>query len=163
MDKSTSNDLYDLVSDFDVAMLVTYGSDGIHARPMTIARLDVEMHAAYLLTDVNSVKIDEIHANPHALLTFQAPGKFASVSGELAVIHDRALVEAMWKEAWKLWFPGGMTDPSLALLKFAAHEGEFWDNTGMKALKFVYSSAKAYIAGKRPEVDKERHSKVTLK
>lgn len=55
MDKSMSTDLYDLVSDFDVAMLVTHGTEGIHARPMTIARLDKGMCNAYLVTDVSAL------------------------------------------------------------------------------------------------------------
>jgi hypothetical protein len=33
----------------------------------------------------------------------------------------------------------------------------------MQALKYVYSAAKAYISGTRPEPDKEQHSKVVLK
>lgn len=163
MDKSANKDLYDLVSDFEVAMLVTHNASALHARPMAIARLDVGSCTTYLITDINSVKVDEIKANPHALLTFQSPRKFASVNGELTIVQDRELIESMWKEIWKVWFPLGKTDPSIAILKFTAHEGEFWDNAGMQALKYVYSAAKAFIAGTRPEVDKERHSKVTLK
>lgn len=162
MDKSTSSNLYDLVSDFDVAMLVTHSPRGMHARPMAIARLDVGMCTAYLVTDINSVKVDEINANPHALLTFQGARRFASVSGELAIVTDCELIEVMWKEIWKVWFPHGKTDPNIALLKFTAHEGEFWDNAGIQALKFVYSAAKAYIVGKRPEQDPEQHAKVAI-
>jgi general stress protein 26 len=47
-------------------MLVTHGSEGIHARPMAIAHLDAEMYAAYLVSDINSVKVDEINANPNS-------------------------------------------------------------------------------------------------
>lgn len=69
----------------------------------------------------------------------------------------------MWKEVWKVWFPKGKSDPNIAILKFTAHEGEFWDNAGMQALKYVYSAAKAYISGARPKPDKEQHSKVVIK
>ena len=163
MDKTTSKNLYDLLSDFDNAMLVTHGAKDIHARPMAIARLDIDMCTAYLLTDINSVKVDEINANHHALLTFQGARKYASVSGELTVVHDRELIQKMWKEAWTVWFPLGKTDPSIALLKFTAHEGEYWDNAGVQALKFIYSAAKAYIAGERPKMNKEQHDTVILK
>ena len=163
MDKSTSKDLFDLVSEFDVAMLVTHSANGIHARPMAIARLDVGMCTTYFVTDINSIKVDEINSNPHALVTFQGARKYASVSGELAVLKDRELIEGMWKEIWKVWFPNGKSDPNIAILKFTAHAGEFWDNAGMQALKYVYSAAKAYISGTRPEPDKEQHSKVIIK
>jgi general stress protein 26 len=162
MDKSTGKNLFDLVSEFDVAMLVTHGSRGIHARPMAIARLDVELCVTYFVTDINSIKVDEINANHHALVTFQGLGKYASVSGELTILQDRELIEGMWKEVWKVWFPNGKSDPNIAVLKFSAHEGEFWDNAGMQALKYVYSAAKAYLSGVRPEPDEGQHSKILI-
>jgi general stress protein 26 len=153
--------LYELVNDFDVAMLVTHTANTIHARPMAIASL-VDGLGAYLLTDINSLKVDEISANPDAVLTFQSARKFASVRGELTVLGDRQLIEKMWKEAWKIWFPNGKSDPNIALLKFTAHEGEFWDNAGMQGLKYLYDVAKAYVAGETPKTDGAQHAKVTL-
>ena len=155
------NNLYGVVSDFDVAMLVTHTADAIHARPMTIARLDEDM-GAYLVSDIRSLKIDEISVNPQALLTFQGARKFASVRGELAVVHDRQLMDAVWKEVWKVWFPQGKSDPNIALLRFSAHEGEFWDNAGMQGLKYVYDAAKAYVAGETLKTDDTQHAKVRL-
>ena len=156
-----TNNLHDVVNSFDVAMLVTHGADGIHARPMTVARLDENM-SIYLMTDLNSVKVNEIHANPNAILTFQSSRKFASLSGKLDVVSDRPLIESMWKELWKVWFPKGKTDPSITLLKFTACKGEFWDNAGMQGLKFIYDATKALAAGERPEPDREQHAKVGL-
>ncbi len=161
MDKAKENNLYDVVKDFDEAMLVTYSTRGIHARPMAIARLNEGM-GAYLLTDLNSVKVEEINVNPHALLTFQSARKFATVSGELTIVSDRALIETLWKDIWKIWFPLGKSDPNIALLKFTANEGEFWDNAGIQGIKYVYSAAKAYVAGERPKSDAQQHSKVNL-
>ena len=153
--------LYDVVNDFDVAMLVTNTADGIHARPMTVARLDDDL-GAYLVTDINSIKVDEISNDSHAVLTFQSNRKFASVRGELTVLSDRSMIEKMWKESWKLWFPEGKSDPKIALLKFTAHEGEYWDNAGMQGLKYIYQAAKAYVAGEMPEADDGQNAKVTL-
>lgn len=155
------NHLHDLVDDFDVAMLVTHAADGIHARPMAIARLD-EGVGAYLVTGINSLKVDEINANPHAVLTFQSAKKFASVRGVLALSPDPALIEKMWKEAWKVWFPAGKTDPNIALLKFTAQDGEYWDSAGMQGLKFVYDVARAYVSGETPKSDEAQHAKVQL-
>jgi len=159
MDKIKENNLYDVVKDFDETMLVTHSTRGIHARPMAIARLDASM-MAYLLTD--SIKVEEIRANPQALLTFQSARKFATVSGELTVDDDRALIETLWKEIWKVWFPIGKSDPNIALLKFTPSEGEFWDNAGIQGLKYVYAAAKAYVAGERPKPDAKQHSKVNM-
>jgi len=161
MDKIKADNLYDVIKDFDEAMLVTHSARGIHARPMAIARLDDSI-MAYLLTDLNSIKVEEIRINPHALLTFQSARKFATVSGELTISDDRVLIEALWKEVWKVWFPIGKSDPNIALLKFTPSEGEFWDNAGIQGLKYVYAAAKAYVAGERPKPDAEQHSKVNM-
>ena len=153
--------LHDVVNDFDVAMLVTHTANTIHARPMSIAQLD-EGLGAYLVTDINSIKVDEISTNPNAVLTFQSSKQFASVRGALTVIRDRQLIEKMWKEAWKVWFPGGKSDPNIALLKFTAHDGEYWDNAGMQGIKYVYDAAKAYLTGDTIKTDEEQHAKVPL-
>ncbi len=155
------NRLHDVVNDFDVAMLATHTTNAMHARPMAIACLDDGI-GAYLVTDVNSLKVDEINANPYALLTFQSAKNFASVRGELTILRDRQLIEKMWKEAWKVWFPEGKSDPNIALLRFTAHEGEYWDNAGMQGLKYVYDAAKAYVTGETPQTDEAQHAKVRL-
>jgi general stress protein 26 len=157
----SKKNLFDVVDDFDVAMLVTYTANSIHARPMVIAQLDFGI-GAYLVTHVDSFKIDEIGINQNALLTFQSARRFASVRGDLTVLFDRQVIEKVWKEAWKVWFPGGKSDPKIALLKFTAHEGEFWDNAGMQGLKYVYEAAKAYVTGATPESDSAQHDKVSL-
>lgn len=155
------NHLHDVVNDFDVAMLVTYSANAIHARPMATTRLDDGMDV-YLVTDINSLKVDEIRVNPHAVLTFQSASKFASVRGDLTLLQDKALLEKLWKEAWKVWFPDGKSDPNIALLKFTAHEGEYWNNAGMNGLKYVYQAIKAYATGETPKTDDAQHAKVRL-
>jgi general stress protein 26 len=114
------------------------------------------------VTDIHSLKIDEINVNQNALLTFQSASRFASVSGQLAVVLDRQLIGKVWRESWKVWFPGGKSDPDIALLKFTAHEGEFWDNAGMQGLKYVYEAARAYVTGETPDADTAQHDKVRL-
>lgn len=155
------SDLYDLLKNFDVGMLVTHHVRGMHARPMVIASLDKEMNA-FLLTDSGSVKVHEISENPRATLTFQGTRQFAAVRGEVIISQDKALLDTLWKETWKIWFPLGKTDPNIAVLKFSAHEGEFWDNAGMQGIKYAYGAVKAYLAGERPQPDSSQHNKITL-
>lgn len=153
--------LHDVVADFDVAMLVTFSANAMHARPMGFACQNDGV-GAYLVTDIDSLKIDEITANPNALLTFQSTRKFASVRGDVSVLQDRQLIEKMWTETWKVWFPDGKTDPNIALLKFTPHEGEYWDSAGLQGLKYVYAAAKAYVTGDTPKSDAAQHAKVSL-
>lgn len=154
--------LYDLLKNFDTAMLVARSADGhMHARPMAVAEMRPDADA-YFVTSIESPKVAEISANSNVTLTFQSSNQFASLSGRASVVRDRALVDRLWKEAWKIWFPKGKTDPSIAMLKFSAQDGEYWDNAGAQGLKFAFEAAKAYIKGDRPKEDEKQHAKVEL-
>ena len=155
--------LYDLLKDFDTAMLVTRSADGhMHSRPMAIAELRSDSDA-YFVTSIDSPKVAELQANPGVTLTFQSSNQYASLSGQATIVRDRALIDRLYKEAWKIWFPKGKTDPSISLLKFTAQHGEYWDNAGAEGLKYVFEAAKAYAKGERPkEGDQKQHAKVTL-
>ena len=160
---NTHEHLYDLLKDFDTAMLVTQSADGhMHSRPMAIAELRADSDA-YFVTSIESPKVAEIKANPTVTLTFQSSKQYASLSGQAAIVRDQALIDRLYKEDWKIWFPQGKRDPSISMLRFNAQHGEYWDNAGAQGLKFVFEAAKAYVKGERPkEDDKKQHAKVEL-
>jgi len=154
--------LYDLLKDFDTAMLVTQSADGhMHSRPMAVAEMRPDADA-YFVTGIDSPKVAEINANPNVTLTFQSSNQFATLSGRGTIVRDQALIDRLYKEDWKIWFPKGKTDPSISMLKFSAQDGEYWDNSGVQGLKFVFEAAKAYVKGERPKEDEKQHAKVAL-
>ncbi len=154
--------LYELLKDFDRAMLITHSGDGhMHARPMAVAELKADADA-YFVTRIESPKVAEISANPNVTLTFQASRRFASLCGRVSLVRDQALVDRLWKEDWKLWFPQGKSDPAISLLKFEAEHGEYWDTDGVEGLKYVFDALKAYLKGEMPKADENQHAKVSL-
>jgi len=154
--------LYDLLKDFDTAMLVTRSDDGhMHARPMAVAEMRPDADA-YFVTGIDSPKVAEINASSDVTLTFQSKTQFASVSGRATIVRDRALIDRLYKEDWKIWFPKGKTDPSISILQFNAQDGEYWDNAGAQGVKFLFKAAKAYVKGEQPTKDQKQHAKVDL-
>jgi general stress protein 26 len=152
--------LYDLLSGFDTAMLVTRAADGhLHARPMAVAELRADADA-YFVTNVESPKVAEIYADADVLLTFQSAHQFAAVYGRVNVIRDAVLIERLWKDAWKVWFPRGQSDPGIALLRFDAERGEFWNNAGMRGVQYAFQAAKAYVTGEPPRLGADQHGRV---
>src|SRR4029079_1600349 len=101
-------------------------------------------------------------ANPAVSVTFQSRAQFASVHGNAYIVRDRALIEKLWSEAWRIWFPGGKDDPSLCLIRVEAREGEYWDNAGTQGVKYVLETVKAYAKGETPNVDAKQNAKVGL-
>ncbi|MFM9865585.1 MAG: pyridoxamine 5'-phosphate oxidase family protein [Micropepsaceae bacterium] len=154
--------LYDLISDFGTAMLVTNaGANTMRARPMAVVELRPDADA-YFMTSIESPKVGEIEHDSNVLLTFQSSSQFASVRGIARVDRDKALIKQHWKESWKVWFPKGVDDPSLALIRFEAHEGEYWDNAGVQGMKYAFEAVKAYMQGETPKTDDRQHGKVAL-
>lgn len=154
--------LYDLLSGFETAMMVTHATPTTMAcRPMAVVEL---RHDADLLfvTGLDSPKMTEIEANPNVLMTFQSSSKYASVSGKAEVVTDKELIAKHWQEAWRVWFPKGLDDPALCLIRFDADAGEYWDGAGLKGLKLSYNAVRAYVKGETVKADETMHAKVPL-
>jgi general stress protein 26 len=161
--------LHELIADFDTAMLVTRTAEGdLRGRPLTVAH-DKATHdendgTVYFATSVESPKVGELQADAHVAVTFQDDKRYVSLSGTARLTRDRALVERLWAEPWKVWFPRGKDDPTLAILVVTPDVGEYWDQTGLAGLRYLVSSVKAYAAGtKAPDgTNEEQNAKVRL-
>lgn len=154
-----------LLKKFDTAMLVTQGRDFVeHARPMGIARVDENCDVWFFSGRV-SEKVREIQNDANVLLVFQKDhGAYLSITGRAQLIADKNKAAELWKESYKTWFPGGVNDPDLLLIRVSVHEAEYWDNTGFKGVKYLFETARAYVSGTRPNVNEpEQHGKVNLK
>ena len=154
--------LYDVIKDFDNAMLVTTATSGRdHARPMQIAEIR-EDGDIFFATSMDSPKITEIAVNPEVVVTFQSNRQFAAVYGTASLVRDRNLIDHLWSEPWKVWFPEGKADPTLCLIRVDGREGEYWDNAGMQGIKYAFQAAKAYMQGRTPSQDEKQTAKVRL-
>ena len=155
--------LYDLLREFSTTMFITRTDDGgLLVRPMAVAELGRNGYV-YLVTSVGSKKVWETGANESVTLVFQNPRQFASLSGRATVVRDQELVDRLWSEAWKVWFPNGRTDPDICMIEIKPATGEYWDNAGTQGLKFAFEAAKAYVTGTTPTVaEGPQHGRVDL-
>jgi general stress protein 26 len=154
--------LYDLTKGFKTAMLVTLSEDGnLRARPMAVAEIKPDADMCFS-TSLDSPKIGEIEANPNVLVTFQSSSEFATIEGTAEIVRDRAEIERLWSEDWRIWFPGGTNDPHLCVLKVSAERGEYWDTGGLEGIKFMFESLKARMVGRKAERNEVQNAKVQL-
>jgi len=159
----THERLIDVLEDFDDAMLVTRALDGaLRSRPMHVAKFE-EDGTLYFATSDDSAKADEIEREPAVNVVFQDDRTYLSLSGTARLVDDRALVESLYKPAWKVWFPEGKDDPNLRILEVDAQRGEYWDVTGAGWVRYVYEAGKALVRGGEVEgLGAEHHAKVEL-
>jgi general stress protein 26 len=109
----------------------------------------------YFSTAIESPKVDELEDDPHVNVVMQDKKRFVSISGHARISRDRGLIERLRSDTWKVWFPKGKDDPSLALVVIQPTEATYWDMSGTQGIRYVFESAKAYLSGKRPPTDDE--------
>jgi general stress protein 26 len=147
--------LHEMIKGFDSAMLVTRTPVGdLRARPLAIAEAQ-EDGLLYFATSIESGKVHEVENEPQVGVTFQEKRRFVSVTGRARIVRDRALIDELWSEAWKVWFPKGKEDPALCLLVVDATAAEYWDNAGVKGISELFEAAAAYVKGTRPREDND--------
>ncbi len=156
--------LLELVRDFDTAMLVTRGPDGaFRGRPLSVAK-ECDDGRLFFAIRVESLHVHELAGDPNVAVLFQDDQRQVSLSGTARLRRDRALVEELWSEAWKLWFPHGVDDPNLAILEVRPTGGEYWDRTGLAGMRYLFAAMKAYATGTKPPDggDERQNAKVPL-
>jgi len=161
-EETSREHLMSMLKDFDVGILATTTEDSeIRGRPMALAQV-TEGGTVYLATTVSSPKVAEIAENPAVAVLLQDSKRWVSLSGHARVVRDRVLIDKLWSEGWKLWFPKGKTDPDLILIAVDVNEGEYWDNSGMRGIRFAIEAAKAYVKGQKLDAaNLDEHAKVS--
>lgn len=90
------------------------------------------------------------------LLTYAEPKDqhYVSITGRGSVVDDRAKAKALWAEPMRTWFPKGVDDPDLILIKVDAERAQYWDAPS-SAVVYAYGYLKARLTGKRPDPAEE--------
>jgi general stress protein 26 len=143
--------LWELIGKFATAMLVTRADGGrMRARPLSLASAH-DGGKLYFATNLGSPKVDEIEADAEVLVTLQDSVHYVSIAGTAVISRDRGLVARLWSEGWRIWFPEGQGDPSLAIVEVTPREAEYWDQGGARGISYALEMVKAYATGTTPE------------
>lgn len=131
------------------------------SRPLTLQQTDSEGQMWFFVSEQTPFVRDLLN-NPQVNVSFAEPGDslYVSVCGHAELIKDRAKAEELWSPLVKAWFPGGLDDPQLALIKVSLQSAEYWDANSSKMTQF-FEMAKAAITGDRPK-DLGEHGRVDL-
>lgn len=147
-DVEAAGKLWSMIKDIRVAMLTTTDEDGsLRARPMAGVQKDFD-GVLWFFTRAGTHKVLEIEAHHAVNLAYVDSNAqhYVSVSGHAELSRDKAKAGAIWSEALAPWFPKGLDDPELALLKVTVDKGEYWDAPS-SAMVHAYGIVKSKLTG----------------
>jgi general stress protein 26 len=148
------------VDEVRIAMLCTNQGDHLRSRPMSTARFDNDGNI-WFFTNEHSGKADEVGGDHQICLAYSSPSKntYISISGEGRIVQDWSKMKELYNPALNAWFPRGLDDPNLALLKVTPFQAEYWDSSSSRMVT-LFQMAKAIVTGEK--YDEGRHGKVNL-
>jgi general stress protein 26 len=152
LSQADSDKLAELIKDAGVAMVTTVAGDGaLRSRPMASTKHGFD-GALWFFSADDSGKAGEIAVHEQVNVSFAEPKheRYVSLSGRARLLRDAAKAKEMWNPLLKGWFPGGLEDPRLALLRVEIEHAEYWDAKSSRMLVFL-SLARAAVTGHPPD------------
>ena len=140
------------IKDVRFGMFTTTGDDNVlSSRPLTTQQIDNEGNLWFFTSDEADFTTDLQH-HPGVNVSFSNPDEhlYLSVCGQAYLLKDRAKARELWNPMVRAWFPGGLDDPHLALIRVRIQSAEYWD-AGASKMKQLFELAKAAVSGRAPQ------------
>ena len=137
--------LRNLVDRVRVGMLTTVDADGkLRARPLQTLELDAQGQLWFLISALPAEREEMNREYGRVGIAYADPNKqdYASISGSGTVVHDPDRMSTHWNAWVELWFPQGVNDPDLALVRVTVEQAEYWEGPGSAARLFSVDEAR---------------------
>jgi general stress protein 26 len=141
--------LRQLLEHFPIAFMVTISEGRAHARPLGVTGNSEEFDGTlWFITDRRSHKVEEIADGADTTLLFQNDerGTYAHMRGRATVVEDRQKLAELYTTDQRTWFPDGLDDPNMTLVRFDVDDAEYWDGHASMVRKAV-AFAKSVVTG----------------
>jgi len=139
----------ELLKQFPVAFMVTVRGPEVAARPIGI----VGDHGAFdgslwFITDRRSRKVQAIQSGATTALLFQndREGAYLHLTGQASVVENPEKLREFYTPVQRAWFPDGVDDPHITLLRFDATTASYWDGHA-SILRLAAAFAKSVLTG----------------
>jgi general stress protein 26 len=129
--------LNDMIRGIQQVMLTTVRSNGtVHCCPMAPHAVEPD-GTLWFFAGNYSEKVEALKTDPRVNVAYADPasGRYVSVAGNSELVRDHLRAQALWKDEYKAWFPKGVSDPDLILLKVDIREVEYWDKSSNRMMR----------------------------
>ncbi|HZT02504.1 MAG TPA: pyridoxamine 5'-phosphate oxidase family protein [Steroidobacteraceae bacterium] len=151
-DKDGLARLKELIDSIRVGLLTTVNLDGtLHTRPIETLRCDGD-GTLWFFTDPQSPKANELSHDLRVSLGYAEPSKniYVAVAGWARILRDRALAADLWSFAQRAWYPQGLDDERLSVLRVTPERAEYWETPGK--VSYLLAAAAAAVTGQPANV-----------
>jgi general stress protein 26 len=145
-DTKSPRDVWKLIQDIPMALLITNDGDRLDARPMAATAKPDEGHI-YILANKGEDSDRQVQADSEVVLSFQKGVSFVVVHGQARASDDRARIRELWTAFDKAWWDGP-EDPRIRLLTVTPSRAEYWESPG-KLIAYA-DMLVAAATGKKP-------------
>lgn len=156
MTQAQSGEIWDLIKDLKVAMMITNDNGILRSRPMHLVQDEFE-GTLWFFTKSSGDKTDEIAADSDINLSFADTNAqtYVSLSGTAKLIRDQKLIEKFWNPFIAAWFPEGKESDNVALIEVRITQAESWNAEESKMVQ-LYEIAKANVTDTKPDMGENR-------
>ena len=162
-EETSIHELFEKIKDIKMCMLTTHViPEGImRSRPMATLKAEEETSFIYFFTNDVSAKVEEIDSEQQVCLSYMDMSKelYISVSGTANFSYDKEKMKQLWNPMLKAWFPEGIEDPNLAIIKIKPSQAEYWDAPDNK-MNQLFGMARAIVTGS--EYNEGENKKINL-
>lgn len=154
--------LVELMKEVSTCMLLTNErfNDNLSGRPMGIAKVEAD-GTMWFFAKLMSQKVEELEHSDKVSLVVINENKniYLMIHGKGNISYDKLKMKELWNPLMKTWFPEGLEDPDMVLIKVTPTEALYWESSSSKMV-VLFNMVKAIVTGK--EYDEGEQGKIKL-
>jgi general stress protein 26 len=154
--KADFKKLGELIKDVQIAMLTTFDLEGrLHTRPVETLQYEPGGNL-WFFTDYHSPKVNELQHDMRVSVGYAHPSKniYVAVTGTACALRDSKKARELWTPSQRAWYPDGVEDERLAVLRVSIERAEYWITPGR--VSYVVAALKALVTGRPASVGEDR-------
>jgi general stress protein 26 len=148
--------LGELIQDIRIAMLTTIDPAGwLHTRPVETLQYDPS-GSLWFFTDWHSEKANELLQDVRTSVAYADPSKhlYVAIAGSGRLSRDPRKAAELWTVSQRAWYPHGVEDERLAVLRVDIEHAEYWIAPGRAS--YTMAAVRAWVTGAPSEVGENR-------
>jgi len=141
-DTSHSNpagQLSERIAGIRVAMLTTIADDGrLHSRPMISQEGPTDGSLWFFVNGTSPMALG-LELQPSLNLSYvnETTNCYVSVVGKGRLVYSQERIRTMWTPVVATWFPDGVNDENLTMIRVDVDEADYWDGSAGRFIRLA--------------------------